>query len=55
MTSSLEKLLSPGATGTINRILREKYVLGYRYSIINYFTKSKIFSGVRFLSFFTKL
>jgi len=36
MTLSLEKLLSPGVTGMINRLLKEKHVLWY----INYFTKS---------------
>jgi hypothetical protein len=53
----LDKLLTAPLTetGMLNKILKEILILGYRSSMLNFFMKFKIFSGVEFLNFFTKL
>jgi hypothetical protein len=57
MTLSFEKLLSPLATeiGMVKKILKENNILGYRFSMLNFDIKFKIFSGAGFLSFVTEL
>jgi hypothetical protein len=41
-------------TGVVNKILNETHTLGCRSFVLNFFEKFKMFTDVRFLSFFTK-